>query len=88
MNTKEDNILEEIRNLSVSKRRKLSYEELKEMLPKLSCDEIIEMSRLIGYPVFTRLCMREIGHQFFTTGWGICDYCEWKGTNFTTKTTG
>ena len=38
MNTKEDNILEEIRNLSVSERRKISYEELKEMLPKLSCD--------------------------------------------------
>ena len=64
MNTNEDNILEEIRNLSVSERRELSYEELKEMLPKLSCDEIIEMSGLIGYPVFTRLCMGEIGHQF------------------------
>ena len=64
MNTNEDNILEEIRNLSVSERRKISYEELKEMLPKLSCDEIIEMCGLIGYPVFTRLCMGEIGHQF------------------------
>lgn len=64
MNTNTEDILDKIRNLPVSKRRKLSYEELKEMLPKLSCDEISEMSRLIGYPVFTRLCMGEIGHQF------------------------
>lgn len=64
MNTNTKDILNEIKNLTVSERRNLSYEELKEMLLKLSCNEIIEMSRLIGYPVFTRLCMGEIGHHF------------------------
>mgnify|MGYP007131981263 FL=1 len=50
-------ILNKIRNLSVQEQRNLSYEELVNIINKLSSAEIIELSNIIGYPVFTRLCM-------------------------------
>lgn len=52
-------ILNKIKNLSVQEQRNLSYEELINVMNKLSSDEIIELSNIIGYPVFTRLCMGE-----------------------------
>ena len=42
----------------------MSYDELKKIIEKLSSDEIIELSNIIGYPVFTRLCMGELKHRF------------------------
>lgn len=62
MNNKE--ILNKIRNLSLQEQRNMSYDELKEIIEKLSSDEIIELSNIIGYPVFTRLCMGELKHRF------------------------
>ncbi len=62
MNSKED--LEKIKKLSNEEKRKLSYDELKDMMEKMTSDEIIELSNLIGYPVFTRLCMGELKHKF------------------------
>ena len=62
MNSKED--LEKIKKLSNEEKRKLSYDELKDMIEKMTSDEIIELSNLIGYPVFTRLCMGELKHKF------------------------
>lgn len=57
-------ILNKIRSLSNQEKRNLSYEELFEIMSKLSSDEIIELSGIIGYPVFTRLCMGELKHRF------------------------
>ena len=62
MNNKE--ILNKIRNLSLQEQRSMSYDELKKIIEKLSSDEIIELSNIIGYPVFTRLCMGELKHRF------------------------
>ena len=62
MNNKE--ILNKIRNLSLQEQRNISYDELKKIIEKLSSDEIIELSNIIGYPVFTRLCMGELKHRF------------------------
>ena len=57
-------ILDEIRNLSPQEQRNIPYEELVEIVEKLSSDEIIELSNIIGYPVFTRLCMGKLKHKF------------------------
>lgn len=62
MNNKE--ILNKIRNLSLQEQRNMSYDELKKIIEKLSSNEIIELSNIIGYPVFTRLCMGELKHRF------------------------
>jgi 8-oxo-dGTP pyrophosphatase MutT (NUDIX family) len=57
-------ILDEIRSLSNQEKRDLTYERLVEIINQLSPDEIIELSNIIGYPVFTRLCMNELKHKF------------------------
>ena len=62
MNNKE--ILNKIRKLSLQEQRNISYDELKKIIEKLSSDEIIELSNIIGYPVLTRLCMGELKHRF------------------------
>lgn len=62
MNNKE--VLDKIRNMSVSEQRSISYKELVNIIKELSSDEIIELSNIIGYPVFTRLCMGELAHRF------------------------
>lgn len=57
-------ILEKIKNMTTEEQRNISYEELVNIIDKLSKDEIIELSNIIGYPVFTRLCMGELKHKF------------------------
>lgn len=57
-------LLDEVRNLSNQEKRDLTYERLVEIINQLSPDEIIELSNMIGYPVFTRLCMNELKHKF------------------------
>lgn len=57
-------ILEKIKKLSNDEKRNIGYEELTEIINKLSSDEIIELSNIIGYPVFTRLCMGVLKHKF------------------------
>ncbi len=57
-------ILNKIRNLTNKEKRNLSYQELVTIMEKLSSNEIIELSNIIGYPVFTRLCMNELKHKF------------------------
>lgn len=58
------NILDKINNLTVQEQRNLTYEELSDIINKLTPDEIIELSNIIGYPVFTRLCMGDLKHKF------------------------
>lgn len=57
-------ILDRIRNMSVSEQRDLTYDELVKIIETLSADEIIELSNIIGYPVFTRMCMGDLRHRF------------------------
>ena len=58
------NILETIKKLSTQEKRNLSYDNLVEIISKLETNEIIELSNIIGYPVFTRLCMGTLKHKF------------------------
>ena len=62
MNNKE--ILEKIRNLTNQEKRNIDYQELVSIINNLSSNEIIELSNIIGYPVFTRLCMDTLKHKF------------------------
>ncbi len=62
MNSNE--ILANIKNLSNEEKRNLKYDDLVNIMNKLSVDQIIELSNLIGYPVFTRLCMGALQHKF------------------------
>ena len=62
MNSKE--LLNKVRNLSTQEQRNLSYEELVEMMNVLTPEEIVTLSNIIGYPVFTRLCMGDLKHKF------------------------
>lgn len=57
-------MLNKIRSLSKEQRRALSYHELVEIIKPMTPDEIIELSNIIGYPVFTRMCMNELNHRF------------------------
>lgn len=57
-------ILEQIKSLSNDEKRNISYEELIEIINRFSSNEIIELSNIIGYPVFTRLCMGVLKHKF------------------------
>lgn len=45
-------------------KRNLNYEKLIEIINKMTSNEIIELSNIIGYPVFTRLCMDVLNHKF------------------------
>ena len=62
MNNKK--ILEKIRNLTNQEKRNIDYQELVNIINNLSPNEIIELSNIIGYPVFTRLCMDTLKHKF------------------------
>lgn len=57
-------ILKSIKRLSKEEKRNISYELLIEIINQLDANEIIELSNIIGYPVFTRLCMGELKHKF------------------------
>ena len=57
-------LLENIKRLSNQEIRNISYENLVEIMSQLKTNEIIELSNIIGYPVFTRLCMGVLKHKF------------------------
>lgn len=57
-------VIDKIRNLSTQEQKNISYEELIKIIEPLTSDEIIELSNVIGYPVFTRLCMGVLKHRF------------------------
>ncbi|MCH5166743.1 MAG: NUDIX domain-containing protein [Erysipelotrichales bacterium] len=57
-------ILDKVRHMTTEEQRNLTYEELVKIIEPLSSDEIIELSNIIGYPVFTRLLMGELKHRF------------------------
>lgn len=57
-------ILKKVKNLTIPEQRNIPYDELSEIVNKLTTDEIIELSNIIGYPVFTRMCMGDLKHKF------------------------
>ena len=57
-------ILEQIKNLSNEEKRNIKHEELINIMQDMTVEEIIELSKIIGYPVFARLCMGELNHKF------------------------
>lgn len=57
-------ILNKIKELSNQEKRNIDYDQLIKIISQLSPDEIIELSNIIGYPVFTRLCMGVLKHKF------------------------
>lgn len=59
-----EDIIASIENMSSEKRRNLKYDELVKIINNFSVDEIINLSNIIGYPVFTRLCMDKLKHKF------------------------
>lgn len=59
-----EEILNKYRNLSNQEKRAISYEELVSVYVTLNLKEKIEFANIIGYPVFTRLCMNELNHEF------------------------
>ena len=62
MNNKE--ILEQIRNMSITEIRNIQQKELIDIIQNMTVDEVIKLSKIIGYPVFTRLCMGKLNHKF------------------------
>lgn len=62
MNNQE--ILNKIKKLTIEEQRNIPYEDLESIVNQLSADEIIELSNIIGYPVFTRMCMGSLRHKF------------------------
>ena len=42
----------------------LEYDELVSLIKSLSSEEIMKLSEVVGYPVFTRICMGELRHRF------------------------
>lgn len=57
-------ILEKIKKMSIQEKRNIKYDELVDIVNHLSADEIIDLSNMIGYPVFARLCMGTLQHKF------------------------
>lgn len=44
--------------------KNLTYSKRVELIKSLTPDEIINLSKKVGYPVFTRLCMGDLQHNF------------------------
>lgn len=57
-------IINKVKKLSNEEQRNLSYEQMVKIIEPLDKDGIIELSNIIGYPVFVRLCMNELKHRF------------------------
>lgn len=57
-------VLDQIRKMSVEEQRNIDYNKLVEIVNRLTPEEIIELSNIIGYPVFTRMCMDALRHKF------------------------
>ena len=62
MNTRE--FIEYVSSLSNQEKRDIPYDKLVYYVKMMDSDEIIELSNIIGYPVFARLCMGELNHRF------------------------
>lgn len=57
-------VLDKIKSLNKAEIKNLSHNELVKIVKSLSLEEKIELSSYIGYPVFERMCMGELQHDF------------------------
>jgi len=56
-------LLDKIRGLTSKERNNIKYEDLISLVMKLSPEEIIELSTIIGNPVFVRMCCGILRHK-------------------------
>ena len=56
-------IINHIKQLTRQDQREMPYEEFVKMLENLSAEEIMEVSKIYGYPVFIRKCMGTLQHK-------------------------
>ena len=42
----------------------LEYEEFSKLVSNLTWEEVMKLSEIVGYPVFTRKCMGDLMHKF------------------------
>lgn len=61
---KNKEILEKIKKMPSTERRNIKQEDLMKLINLLTVEEIVELSNIIGYPVFTRMCMGPFQHKF------------------------
>ena len=61
---KNKEILGQIKNMSNTEIRNIQQKELIDIIQNMTVDEVIKLSKIIGYPVFTRLCMGKLNHKF------------------------
>lgn len=57
-------ILDKIKKMTIKEQRAISYEELVQIVRSLDTEEVIELTNIIGYPVFTRKLMGDLAHTF------------------------
>ena len=56
-------IINHIKQLTRQEQREMPYEDFVKMLENLSPEEIMEVSKVYGYPVFIRKCMGTLQHK-------------------------
>ena len=61
---KNKEILGQIKNMSNTEIRNIQQKELIDIIQNMTVDEVIKLSKIIGYPIFTRLCMGKLNHKF------------------------
>lgn len=57
-------IIEQIRALPTKEKRKLDRDKIGKLMEQMTSEEIEELSKAIGYPVFVRVCMGNLGYLF------------------------
>lgn len=57
-------ILDKIKGMSIKEQRAIKYEDLVQIVRRLNTEEVIELTNIIGYPVFTRKLMGDLEHTF------------------------
>ena len=50
--------------MSITEIRNIQQKELIDIIQNMTVDEVIKLSKIIGYPIFTRLCMGKLNHKF------------------------
>lgn len=57
-------ILDKVKGMSIKEQRAIKYEDLVQIVRRLNTEEVIELTNIIGYPVFTRKLMGDLEHTF------------------------
>lgn len=57
-------ILDKIKGMTIKEQRAIKCEDLAQIVRRLNTEEVIELTNIIGYPVFTRKLMGDLEHSF------------------------